>query len=103
MSDIKPTEAELKAARAVRLTEKFPHDDVKTLSLEAVAIATHTRYEGKTAEEWHTAMEGECLAYKLAASRAEAAEAKAERYRLASLKADARIAELVNGGVELPR
>ena len=76
MSNIIPAEAELKAAGEIihwLMSADKLFLDTETL---AVTIATHTRYEGKTAWEWHTAMEGECLAYTLAASRAEAAEAK---------------------------
>jgi hypothetical protein len=55
--------------------------------------ATPTRHNGKTAAEWHYEYQQRSADWERQKQRAEAAEEKAERYRLASLKADARIAE----------
>jgi predicted GIY-YIG superfamily endonuclease len=94
MSDIVPTEAELKAAKELNI---HSHDATpycgRCVSV-ARRIATHTRYEGKTAEEWKRVLNGALIEWTEMQFKLQSAEEKAERYRLASLKADARIAEL---------
>jgi hypothetical protein len=87
MSEIVPTEAELKAAKEIiswLMGANMIMLDPETL---AVTIARHTRYEGKTSDEIATLWVKELVC-------AFAAVEKAERYRLASLNADSRIAEL---------
>jgi hypothetical protein len=87
MSDIKPTEAELQAAQAIM--DSWIDLDPDTARLSEI-IASHTRYEGKTAEEWaeefRVAMllrDGQAAEAELNGKRAEAADA-----RIAQLKQD---------------
>ena len=49
------------------------------------AIAKHTRYEGRDAEEWARLQQQTAFVVSEVNLRAEAAEEKAERYRLAAL------------------
>jgi len=64
---IEPSEEELRdyiIGNLDWMADKAHHNRETVAKWLDDAIATHTRYEGKTAKEWHTALRGELLAYE---------------------------------------
>jgi hypothetical protein len=89
MSDTQPNEQELKAAGRQTLNDSncFCKECVFN---RAIAIAMHTRYKGKTAEEWARLQQQTAFVVSEVNLRAEAAEAKVKEL---AAKLDAAIAE----------
>jgi hypothetical protein len=91
MSD-EPNEQELKAAAWLKVYG-FPPEwwtEPERVKSIAIAIATHTRYDGKTAEEWARLQQQTAFVVSEVNLRAEAAEAKVKELEA---KLDAAIAE----------
>jgi hypothetical protein len=96
MSDIIPTEAEFAAVNAIDLcyyADRYLSDPTRAMSEVAEIIATHTRYEGRDAEEWARLQQQTAFVVREVSLRAEAAEAKVTELEA---KLDAAIAEAVS-------
>jgi hypothetical protein len=92
MSDRQPNEQELKAAAWLKVYG-FPPEwwtEPERVKSIAIAIAMHTRYEGKTAEEWARLQQQTAFVVSEVNLRAEAAEVKVKEL---AAKLDAAIAE----------
>ena len=94
MSKVKPTETELKCARAVTLRadrEKDCPDYIEAINNNAVEIARYTRYEGQTAEELGKERWNVVAMRNAAIERAEKAEARVKELERACKKLEENI------------